>query len=259
MDIRSKILSAAALVYGECGFRGATTRRIAGAAGVNEVTLFRLFGSKATLIDEALRAHAGGEQGQKLPDLPNVPLDPPSELTIWATAQLDHLRQARSMIRKSMAELEERPEAACRSAETTSGAGHELRLYMQRLVAHGWVSCAHAAERTAGRAPQRDESMYAAGAMLMAALFADAMVRDIKPDLYPQPMERAAELYVHGFLRAIGCRARAVKSNGRANGASGSAASKGASSSAGTSAHRVRSTRSSARSTNSHKSKKARS
>ena len=41
MDVRDKILLAAVTVFAEVGFRGATTRRIAQEAGVNEITLFR--------------------------------------------------------------------------------------------------------------------------------------------------------------------------------------------------------------------------
>jgi len=51
MESRERILAAAARVYAEHGFRGATTRRIAEEAGVNEITIFRQFGSKAALID----------------------------------------------------------------------------------------------------------------------------------------------------------------------------------------------------------------
>ena len=40
---KDHILEAAARLYGEHGFRGTTTRRIAQEAGVNEVTLFRQF------------------------------------------------------------------------------------------------------------------------------------------------------------------------------------------------------------------------
>ena len=53
MEIRAKILEAAARVYSQHGFRGATTRLIAQEADVNEVTLFRTFGSKEALIEEA--------------------------------------------------------------------------------------------------------------------------------------------------------------------------------------------------------------
>jgi hypothetical protein len=40
--------------------------------------------------------------------------------------------------------------------------------------------------------------------MLMGAIFADAMGRDMMPDVYPQPADKAAEKYSLLLLRAIG-------------------------------------------------------
>ena len=40
--------------------------------------------------------------------------------------------------------------------------------------------------------------------MLMGAIFADAMGRDVMPDVYPQPAANAAEMYTGLLLRAIG-------------------------------------------------------
>ena len=51
--------------------------------------------------------------------------------------------------------------------------------------------------------------MFAAGAMLLGALFGDAMGRDVLPALYPQPAESAPAVYVRLFLRSIACRAAA--------------------------------------------------
>lgn len=48
------ILDAALELLGERGLRGTTTRAIAELAGVNEVTLFRKFGSKNNLVREAI-------------------------------------------------------------------------------------------------------------------------------------------------------------------------------------------------------------
>ena len=55
---RTALIEAAVRVLIERGFDGATTKRIAKAAGVNEVTLFRRFGSKLALIKEAVRLEA---------------------------------------------------------------------------------------------------------------------------------------------------------------------------------------------------------
>ncbi|MGA2663409.1 MAG: helix-turn-helix domain-containing protein [Nitrososphaerales archaeon] len=55
--IDAKIVEAALELVGEVGYRGTTTREIARRAGVNEVTLFRRFGSKQSLVGEAI-SHA---------------------------------------------------------------------------------------------------------------------------------------------------------------------------------------------------------
>src|SRR6187399_752672 len=51
---RIKLLEAGAVVFAREGLQGATTRMIAQEAGVNEVTLFRLFESKERLLAEVL-------------------------------------------------------------------------------------------------------------------------------------------------------------------------------------------------------------
>ena len=49
-----QIFEAALSVMAERGYAGATTREIAAAAGINEVTLFRRFESKARLLRAAV-------------------------------------------------------------------------------------------------------------------------------------------------------------------------------------------------------------
>lgn len=57
-DTRERILEAAARVFAEKGYARATTRALAEAAGVNEVTLFRHFGSKANLFAAVVEIYA---------------------------------------------------------------------------------------------------------------------------------------------------------------------------------------------------------
>jgi AcrR family transcriptional regulator len=200
MASRLKLLAAAARIYGESGFRGATTRRIADEAGVNEVTLFRLFGSKSALISEALRAHAPRVANPH--ELPDEPVDPEHELSDWCGAQLTHLRAARSMIRKAMGEIEEHPEMAPCMSEGTQSAFRDLHEYAARL------------QPTVGTISERE--IHTASAMLISALFADAMGREMMPALYPQPASDAAALYARIFLRAIGCDATTRRNSARA-------------------------------------------
>src|SRR5689334_16077859 len=107
MDIRDRILDAARRVYAQHGFRGATTRLIAIEAGVNEVTLFRTFGSKAALFQQVSQTVL---HDSDIAPLPEVPDDPERELTAWCATTLAFMREQRSLIRKSISELEERPD-----------------------------------------------------------------------------------------------------------------------------------------------------
>jgi len=209
MISRQKLLEAAMRVFAESGFRGATTRRIAEEAGVNEVTLFRLFKSKTALINEAAQLHA---QRRTEFALPAEPTDPLRELTVWSAAQLAFLRKSRALIRKCMAEFEEHPQMGeCMR--------HGPLLVETQLRAYTHVLC-----RRHGIDP-RDGLVEVACTMLMGALFADAMGRDFMPEKYPQPERRAPTLYARLFLRALGVpNAKQARANGlRAAGSGGAA------------------------------------
>src|SRR5581483_3008071 len=52
--VRSEVLRAAQAVFGERGYAGTSTKEIATRAAVSEPLLFRHYGSKAQLFDEAV-------------------------------------------------------------------------------------------------------------------------------------------------------------------------------------------------------------
>jgi AcrR family transcriptional regulator len=186
IDTRKEILRAAARVYAQHGFRGSTTRRIATEAGVNEVTIFRYFGSKDTLLNEAIAKFAGGP---RVVHLPATPVDPKRELLEWSESLLANLRAMRSMIRTCMGELEERPEMTTCASSAPSAAFSELREYLQKLYTKKFT--------------RETFDPEAAAAMLIGALFSDAMGRDMMPHVYP-PAASAAERYSALLLRAVG-------------------------------------------------------
>jgi AcrR family transcriptional regulator len=191
---RDRILEAAVRVYAEQGFRGATTRRIAEEAGVNEITVFRHFGSKDALITEALRACATQPSAV---DLPEVPRDPQRELAAWSAAELADMREHRALIGRVISEMGEHPEIiACTSAGALS-AEQRLCAYVERLRAHGLAPAA-------GPSGGLCDLDRAAVSMLMSALFADAMWRDTMPSSCALPTDRAVEMYVRIFLLAVG-------------------------------------------------------
>jgi AcrR family transcriptional regulator len=184
---RDRILDAAKRIYAQHGFRGATTRLIAIEAGVNEVTLFRTFGSKAALFESLMDSHVSGAP---IPELPDNPVDPELEMTEWVTSVLGHMRENRALIRTSFGEIEDRPEAAVSMCEGPNCAGMILTDYLLRLQSMGVAAA--------------DGDIPTAVAMLMSSMFGDAISRDIMPMAFPQPQEEAPAKYVRIFLRALG-------------------------------------------------------
>lgn len=181
-----QILCAAARLYAEHGFRGTTTRAIAEAAGVNEVTLFRLFGSKESLIVEAMRQHGIPVH---VGTLPEVPVDPEKELTAWATQTRKVLLSMRSMIVQAMSDAEHHPEMPKCVARGADAAFDAIHSYLDRVREGGFVPA--------------DAETHAAGGMLISALFHDALSREVMPQYFPSA-SAAPATYARLCLRALG-------------------------------------------------------
>ena len=187
MDTRTAILNAAVQVFAQHGFRGSTTRRIADAAEVNEVTIFRYFGSKEALLQEAINA---SDARSNISPLPQDPVNPEAELSEWANAVVAHLKSRRGVIRKCMGEIEERPELTARAADFPTRATRELCEYFDRLKALSFT---------------KDEfDPTVASSMFIASLFHDAMGREMMPEIFPKPESSAPASYARMVLRAIG-------------------------------------------------------
>ena len=186
MVSRERILEAASRVYAKHGFRGATTRLIAIEAGVNEITLFRTFGSKSALLEAVLEQHSRPGQA---PSLPDEPADPLAELTTFVSRSLERVREMRPLLVHTMGELDERPEAAEFACRGRHDVHDTITAYIRRLQARGMAAA--------------DTDVDVAAVMLTALVMSDAMARHFVPDVYP-PLDEAAERYVRAFLRVVG-------------------------------------------------------
>lgn len=191
-DLQERILAAAARVYAETGFRGTTTRRVAIEAGVNEITLFRHFGNKETLLKAALL---------HLPSPPDKvvlsePGEPETELYAWAYGLYRHWFEGRNLICRVMGDMVEHPELAPTLCEEPGCEHAMLSRYLERMR-----------ERGLARAPFHAE---AAAGMLMGAIFTHAVWRDHynAPDM--PPAEEVIRQYVSLLLGAVGAVATAT-------------------------------------------------
>jgi AcrR family transcriptional regulator len=186
MEVREQLLAATVRVVSQQGWRGATTKRIAEAAGVNEVTLFRHFGSKDTLIREAMCWNA---ERAPVPLLPEEPGNVRAELYAWADRHYAGLLEMRGHIRRTIGEFEVHPDAAAWPRHVTSRLAASLERYLTRL---------HESGQTRG-----DWQVKAASSLLMGALFSDAISRDFLSEGLPATAD-APRQYVDLFLNAIG-------------------------------------------------------
>jgi AcrR family transcriptional regulator len=186
MDSRESLLEVTARLYAEHGWRGTTTRRIAEAAGVNEVTLFRQFGSKEALLLEAIGQASGSNSALGLPAEPGHLT---AELCLWGTAHHASISQLRGIIRSCLAEWEERPELAPKVCGGGAVAVSDLGRYLKVARDRGMIGAAGAID--------------AAAVMLVNAIFMDAMTRDVMPGAHPYSPERSIELFVELVLRGL--------------------------------------------------------
>lgn len=187
MDVRERILEAAAAIYGASGFHGATTRRIAQDAGVNEVTVFRHFGSKEALLREVIEL---GWKRFELPALPEHPVDPESEVTSWALRYYALHHDCAAFIRTRLGEFQEHPEIIPAAGSPPARMAALLAGYLTRLKDAGHV-----------RAEIRPTR---AAVMLIGAMFSDAVTREGLGDMYGDDAEDDVRGYVQMFLRGIG-------------------------------------------------------
>lgn len=187
MVTRSSLLDVAARLYAEFGWRGTTTRRIAHAAGVNEVTVFRQFGSKDTLLVEAIQ-HASREH--HAPMLPAEPVELRSELLEWALAQHRNIEEKRGLIRACLAESLARPALAPEACGSGALALTDLLRYLTRAREAGLIG--------------HDGSIEAAASLMINGLFMDAMTRDIMPHAHLHTVDEGVALCIDLILRGLG-------------------------------------------------------
>jgi AcrR family transcriptional regulator len=137
-ETRGKIIDAAVEVFADKGYARSTTRAIAAAAHVNEVTLFRHFGNKLNLLAEVIH-HYSIVPG--LQNLLNTQMTGDYRQNLMNLAGL-FFRQAvrqRSMVRLTMCEAHQIPELGEVFARNSQQSSELLTEYFRRQIEDGMV------------------------------------------------------------------------------------------------------------------------
>jgi AcrR family transcriptional regulator len=186
VSVRERVLEAAREVFGARGYTGATTRRIATEAGVNEVSLFRLFGTKEALLDEAVRSHITGAGARPL----TCTGDPLGELSRWCSDEIERLAHFRTLILQCLAEEPVHPEFTHAGASVLATTARELERWVDEVSVISVV--------------RHPEYRRPAVTMLVAALYSEALGRTTIPEAHRLEPSAAPVELSKTFLHALG-------------------------------------------------------
>lgn len=140
-ETRERLLDAAAQLFAERGYARATTRDLAAAAGVNEVTLFRHFGSKKNLFAAVIERYASPGLNAALEIRPGA--DYRRDLMAMGHQVLALMLERRDAMRLMLCEAENFPEVGEVLARNPRRLRRTLAGYLQLAMDRGEVRQLH--------------------------------------------------------------------------------------------------------------------
>jgi AcrR family transcriptional regulator len=189
-NVHDRLLEAAHAVFAEEGFRGATTRKIAARARVNEVTLFRHFASKEELLAEAVgrqvEASIARLEGSRLPA---EPADVAGELQRFLTATLFGFVAAHQAVRTSLGEWGHHPVLDDRLTGTSRYVSNEVERYLVAAQGRGLI--------------RADIDHVVAAQALISAIFAHGMLHEMMPERFPLGPAESVAMYLKIMLEGL--------------------------------------------------------
>lgn len=188
-ETHQKIIAAAAEVGSQVGYSKATTKAIAEAAGVNEVTLFRHFGSKENLFSAAIEQYGG-------PAL--VPVieaqfsgDYQTDLSMVGRFFFEILVARREMLRLLLCESAHIPEVRTVLARNPRDLRKMLARYLQQHMEKGTIK------------PGHPEAMAQAflGMFFSYAIILNILEEEVSPEMdVDELVAQFVEIFISGTL-----------------------------------------------------------
>lgn len=135
---RDRMIEAAIKLVNEKGYKGATTKMIAERAGVNEVTLFRHFGSKKGLVEAAIDKYSFADHVSETLET-KVMWDINKDLPMLVKEYQELLEQKREIILISLKEAGAFPELDRMIARVPETYKKKLMDYFDQMMQQGKI------------------------------------------------------------------------------------------------------------------------
>ena len=184
-DTRERILDTAARVFAENGYARATTRALATAAGITEVTLFRHFGSKENLF-AAMVEHYGGQAVVAVLEA-QLTGDYRADLLRIGQLFLGILLERREIVRLMLCEAGHFPELARTLSQNPRLMRQMLARYLQQQIDQGRI---------------RPLNVEAAAQAFWGMFFSYGVIQDVygEPAVEGMPPEETVAHFVNIFV-----------------------------------------------------------
>ena len=138
LDTRQRIIEAAIQVLLKVGYARATTRRVAAVAEVNEVTIFRHFGNKVTLMATAIDEYSGNPMLERLIN-EDFTGNLRADLNLLGIHLVEKISKGHDMMRFMMCEGHQVPELHEKLAQSGAHRRELLTTYYDHQIINGAI------------------------------------------------------------------------------------------------------------------------
>jgi len=187
-ETRQRIIAAAMRLFGRQGYSQTATRAIAAEAGVNEVTLFRHFGSKKGLLGACIEAHnAAGFAAIFEAGLSG---DYPCDILHMAKLQVEYTTSSLALLSLLVCDARNLPELRQAMLAGSRGNLQRLSAYFQQQIDAGVVCPGLRAEVLASAF----DSLFSSN-LIFEYMFQGSLSPELSSEAVIQPL---VELFVRG-------------------------------------------------------------
>lgn len=188
-ETRQRIIEAAAQVFGEKGYARATTRALAAAAGVNEVTLFRHFGNKQGLFAAVTEKYAGPAVTTALEA--QFSGDYHRDLLTVGSQLMQMLLERKEVLRMMLCEASHFPEVQAVMVENPRQIRRMLARYLEQQIERGLVRSLH---------PEATAQAFA-GMLFSYAIMWEILGDSIEPEITTEELiAQFVDIFVQGTI-----------------------------------------------------------